>query len=272
MASYAGDATQGIPTQIGREPEHLHEFFEAQVTARPDHIAIEALGKKMTYAELDRLANRIAHWLRARGIGPGSLVGLCQSKSCNLFASMLGILKAGAGYVPVDTRFPEERIRHVFADAGVGMVVTEQRLLATLGPDFCTRTLVVDTQADEIEQMPGSAIPREELAASSICYVIYTSGSTGRPKGVMISHRNAAAFVTSLPTVSADAAGPRLPGFLGRIRCLRRGDLGGVRDRRHAGGGAGAGGALATRCCRVHHRQPGHVLLDGSELPRADRS
>ena len=201
MASYAGDATQGIPTQTGREPEHLHEFFEAQVAARPDHIAIEALGKKMTYAELDRLANRIAHWLRARGIGPGSLVGLCQSKSCNLFASMLGILKAGAGYVPVDTRFPEERIRHVFADAGVGMVVTEQRLLATLGPDFCTRTLVVDTQADEIEQMPGSAIPREELAASSICYVIYTSGSTGRPKGVMISHRNAAAFVTSLPTV-----------------------------------------------------------------------
>ena len=201
MASYAGDATQGIPTQIGREPEHLHEFFEAQVAARPDHIAIEALGKKMTYAELDRLANRIAHWLRARGIGPGSLVGLCQSKSCNLFASMLGILKAGAGYVPVDTRFPEERIRHIFADAGVGMVITEQRLLATLGPDFCTRTLVVDTQADEIEQMPGSAIPREELAASSICYVIYTSGSTGRPKGVMIAHRNAAAFVTSLPTV-----------------------------------------------------------------------
>jgi non-ribosomal peptide synthetase component F len=73
MASYASDATQGIPTQIGREPEHLHEFFEAQVTARPDHIAIEALGKKMTYAELDRLANRIAHWLRARGIGCGCL-------------------------------------------------------------------------------------------------------------------------------------------------------------------------------------------------------
>ncbi len=72
--------------------------------------------------------------------------------------------------------------------------------------------------------------------------------------------------------VSADAAGPRLPGLLGRIRCLRRGDLGGVRDRRHAGGGAGVGGALAARCCRVHHRQPGHVLLDGSELPRADRS
>ena len=82
MASYAGDATQGIPTQTGREPEHLHEFFEAQVAARPDHIAIEALGKKMTYAELDRLANRIAHWLRARGIGITNLVRRATARGC----------------------------------------------------------------------------------------------------------------------------------------------------------------------------------------------
>jgi non-ribosomal peptide synthetase-like protein len=201
MASYAGDARQRIPTQTGAGPRLLHEFFEAQVATRPDQIAVEALGKRMTYAELDRLANRIAHWLRTQGIGPGSLVGLCQNKSCQLFASMLGILKAGAGYVPVDTRFPGERIRQIFADAGVGMVVAEQRLLATLGPDFCSRTLAVDTQADEIERMPGTPPPRDGLTPSAVCYVIYTSGSTGSPKGVMIAHRNAVAFVKSLATV-----------------------------------------------------------------------
>ena len=158
MASYAGDATQGIPTQTGREPEHLHEFFEAQVAAPPDHTAIEALGKKMTYAELDRLANRIAHWLRARGIGPGSLVGLCQSKSCNLFASLLGILKAGAGYVPVDPKFPRSASATSSPTPVSAWSSPSNACWRRWRPDFCTRTLVVDTQADEIEQMPGSAI------------------------------------------------------------------------------------------------------------------
>jgi non-ribosomal peptide synthetase component F len=97
----------------------LHEFFEAQVARRPSRPAIEALGEKLSYEELDELANQIARWLRARGVGRGSLVGLYLTKSHLLFASLLGILKAGAGYVPVDPKFPRERIEDIFADAGV---------------------------------------------------------------------------------------------------------------------------------------------------------
>ena len=201
MASVGIDAAHSVPSAIGSEPALLHEFFEAQVAARPDQVAVEALGRKMTYAELDRLANRIAHWLRARGVGPGSRVGLCQNKSCQLFASVLGILKAGAGYVPVDTRFPRERIRDIFADAAVSAVITEQRLANKLAPELRGGALVVDADAGAIAELPVEAPPREGITPEGVCYVIYTSGSTGRPKGVMVAHRNAVAFVKSLATV-----------------------------------------------------------------------
>ncbi len=201
MASIGIDAAQSGPSAGGSEPALLHEFFETQVAARPDQVAVEALGKKMTYAELDKLANRIAHWLRARGIGPGSLVGLCQNKSCQLFASVLGILKAGAGYVPVDTRFPKERIRDIFADASVSAVITEQRLANKVAPEHRANLLAVDADADAVAGLPAEAPSREGVTPEGICYVIYTSGSTGRPKGVMIAHRNAIAFVKTLATV-----------------------------------------------------------------------
>ena len=181
----------------------LHEFFERQVARCPASPAIEALGESLSYAELDELANKIAHWLRRCGVGRGCLVGLHLTKSHLLFASLLGILKAGAGYVPVDPKFPRERIEDIFADAGVRAVITDASLSAGFSFGTSTSVLMVDRDADDIAHQPGGPVPRDAHAASpdDICYVIYTSGSTGRPKGVMIAHRNAAAFVQTLSTV-----------------------------------------------------------------------
>lgn len=177
----------------------LHHLFETMVEQRPDHVAIEFRDHKLTYRELDAWANRIAWSLRLRGVKSGSLVGLYHAKSCELFAAMLGILKAGAGYVPVDPKFPVDRIHHIFSDAGVRAVVTTSDLAEGL-KDLQTEFLLLDRQAEEIALRPVW-VPPEAVGEShdqDLAYVIYTSGSTGRPKGVMIEHRNAIAFVKSL--------------------------------------------------------------------------
>jgi len=183
-------------------PLCLHHLFEAQAEARPDHPAVDCDGRILTYAELNRQANRIAWSLRVRGVKPGTLVGLYHRKSCDLFAAMLGVLKAGAGYVPVDPKFPIDRIRDIFDDAGVRAIVTDQQLGEGLRKSKAN-LLLLDKHTSEIEMRPSWQPPSAlgENRDRDLCYVIYTSGSTGRPKGVMIEHRNAVAFVRTLETV-----------------------------------------------------------------------
>ncbi|KAB2917801.1 MAG: amino acid adenylation domain-containing protein [Hyphomicrobiaceae bacterium] len=189
------------PSLAAREPLLLHELFEAQVARRPARTAVEALGESLSYEELDHLANQIAHWLRGRGVGPGSLVGLYQTKSCQLFASLLGILKAGAGYVPVDAKFPKDRIEGIFEDAGVRAVITEAAFARNLCLPAKIGILAVDRDAGIIAEQSREPVAGLDTSPEGVCYVIYTSGSTGRPKGVMIAHRNAIAFVKTLKTV-----------------------------------------------------------------------
>ena len=105
-------------------PRLLHEYFERQAAARPAHTAVESDDEMLTYRQLDRMSNQIAHWLKAHGTGPGSLVGISMEKSCRLFAAMLGILKSGAGYVPIDPRLPLDRVRSIVDDAGIDIVLT----------------------------------------------------------------------------------------------------------------------------------------------------
>src|SRR5262249_27406666 len=152
-----------------------------------------------TYAELDRLANRFAHYFRARGMGPGKLIALHLEKSVELFAALLGVLKSGAGYVPIDPKFPAERIKSIVEDGGIQLIVT-QAALATAMPG--AESFLIDRALDKLAAMADSPIAASEtgVTASDICYVIYTSGSTGRPKGVVIEHRNALCFAASLPT------------------------------------------------------------------------
>lgn len=185
-----------------QSPRLLHHFFEEQAALRPEATAVEFQNDSVTYRDLDRQANRIARALAVRGVGAGDLVALYLAKSPTLFAVMLGILKAGAGYVPIDPRYPIERIRTILEDSGVRAIVTETPLARDIRSEIDTTILDLDDERDAIDAMAAEAydVPAD-ISPASLCYVIYTSGSTGRPKGVMIEHRNAVAFVACLSEI-----------------------------------------------------------------------
>lgn len=183
-------------------PRVLHHFFEDQALRRGNEIAVEFAFETRTYAELDRHANQIANTLVKRGVCPGDLVALYLKKSPRLYGAMLGILKAGAGYVPIDPRFPLERIRAILEDSGARAIITEHALADELVGHVETPLFRLDLEDGAIScQRTDAPVLARESAPEDLCYVIYTSGSTGRPKGVMIEHRNAVAFARSLKTV-----------------------------------------------------------------------
>ena len=181
------------------EPPLLHRWFEATAALRPDAEAVRGEGQLLTYGELDRSANRLAHHLRRLGVGPESRVALCVDRSPAMVACILGILKAGGAYVPLDPEYPAERLAFLLADCGSRVLVTESsvrgRLPATGG------LTVVDLEADRavLEAESGEPLPAdpEDPGAGNAAYVIYTSGSTGRPKGVVVSHANVARLLTA---------------------------------------------------------------------------
>ena len=201
-------------------PRLLHAYFDAQVRRRADHIAVEFGNESLTYRELDHEANQIAHELISRGVRPGSLVAIYLKKSPRLYATILGILKAGAGYVPIDPRFPLDRIRAILEDSSATVIATQLGLPEQLDNQIGTPILWLDRDSLSIARRPRFA-PRlaQKLNSSHLCYVIYTSGSTGRPKGVMIEHRNAVAFVNTLKTVYRITNRDRIySGVLNRFR------------------------------------------------------
>jgi amino acid adenylation domain-containing protein/FkbM family methyltransferase len=163
------------------------DLFEAQAAATPDETALVFECHRLTYSELDRRANQLAHYLRGLGVGPEMLVGLLIERSVEMIVGLLGVLKAGAAYVPMDTAFPQERIAFMLEDANVAALVTQSSLLASL-PAGVPKPVCLDTfdwTASERLARSDARVHPEHLA-----YVIYTSGSTGRPKGVCIEHRN----------------------------------------------------------------------------------
>ena len=195
------EAVPAVSIPFAAAPRLLHGLFEAQAARRPDHPAIECRGRSLTYAELDRLANRFAHYVRARGVGPDQLVALHLEKSVELFAALLGVLKAGAGYVPIDPKFPADRIASILEDGRIPLVISQTSLADTA--DRPGDTLLIDCDLADVLASPDLPVPAAEsgVAPGNICYVIYTSGSTGRPKGVAIEHRNAVCFCASLPWI-----------------------------------------------------------------------
>jgi non-ribosomal peptide synthetase-like protein len=182
------------------EPELLHHFFERQARLRPGHAAVECDGITLTYAQLDKWSDQAALMLNRRGFGPGSLIALYSEKSVHLFAAMLGILKAGAGYVPIDPGFPIARIRSILSDANVKIVFSDgtlaRDLSAQVAAEVISLTALFSTELDSsLPVVPVAVGPQDP------CYVIYTSGSTGEPKGVVIEHRHAVNFVHALHSV-----------------------------------------------------------------------
>ncbi|HYO14087.1 MAG TPA: amino acid adenylation domain-containing protein [Thermoanaerobaculia bacterium] len=164
----------------------LAERFEEQADRTPDRIAAVFGGSALTYAELDRQANRLARRLRSLGVGPDCRVALSVERSLEMVVGLLGILKAGGAYVPVDPAYPEARRAFMLEDAKAPVVLTQERFAAELPAGIgivCLDRDAAGIAAESPERLPGLATP------DHLAYVIYTSGSTGRPKGVMISHR-----------------------------------------------------------------------------------
>ena len=181
----------------GRAPDPcVHRLFEAQATRAPDAVAVSWEGASLTYAELNARANRLAHHLRALGVGPETLVGLCVGRSPEMVVGLLGILKAGGAYVPMDPAYPEHRITTMLEDAQVAVLVTEARLRATL-PAISARLVCLDSAAEGLDSQPEGN-PTGGATAANLAYVIYTSGSTGRPKGVMVTHGALTNFLQSM--------------------------------------------------------------------------
>lgn len=172
----------------------MHQHFEASCDRQPDAVAASDNQGSVRYRELEREANRIAHLLIGEGVKPGDLVGLAVDRGIPMLASMLGILKAGAGYIPLDPAFPQARLHHMLDDGRPSVVLTTQALAAAL-PLQGRRVVLLDaaTLAVQADTRPNLAGDPEAIA-----YVIYTSGSTGTPKGVEIPHRAVANFLGSM--------------------------------------------------------------------------
>ena len=177
----------------------LHQLFEAQVRRTPQRTALRFGGSTLSYEELDRRANRIARALRSRGIWRGGRVGLCLERGTDLVAAALGILKAGAAYVPLDPSFPQERLRFVVDDAQLALLVSVTALAGSLNLPR-ERQFLLDADASAVDSAPTTPLPSDACAAQpgDPAYVIYTSGSTGQPKGVVVPHRAVVNFLTSM--------------------------------------------------------------------------
>jgi amino acid adenylation domain-containing protein len=170
--------------------QSIHEMFEAQASRTPNRIAVVCGLQSLSYAELNRRANRLAYHLKGLGAGCEVQIGICVVPSVEMVIGLLGILKSGASYVPLDPSYPADRLRYMVEDAQVSILLTQQALAGHLGSDQA-EVVYLDRLLEELGAGGDSndANPRSQASASDLAYVIYTSGSTGRAKGVMGTHR-----------------------------------------------------------------------------------
>jgi amino acid adenylation domain-containing protein len=164
-----------------------HQLFEAQVERSPDAPAAVFEGETLSFAELNARANQLAHYLRRQDVGPERRVALSMERSLDLVVGMLGVLKAGGAFVPLDPSYPSERLAFMLEDCGAQLLLTQDALVDGL-PSEGKRVVRIDGEQHLIKQMPEDN-PEPVVGAGNLAYVIYTSGSTGRPKGTLLHHR-----------------------------------------------------------------------------------
>ncbi|HEY0603571.1 MAG TPA: amino acid adenylation domain-containing protein [Herpetosiphonaceae bacterium] len=209
------EAWNSPPTSAA--PDHcVHQLFAAQAAQTPAAVALVCTDisgqiRELSYAELDRQANQLAHALQQRGIGPDARVGICAERSPELIVGLLAILKAGGAYVPLDPAYPQERLRFMIEDAQVRVLITQQALLDRL-PEAQVPVLCLDLDWEAIDSQPHTP-PVTGITSDHLAYVIYTSGSTGQPKGVMISHRSLCNFIATTTDEYAIGPGDRVLQF-----------------------------------------------------------
>ncbi|MEU4159270.1 amino acid adenylation domain-containing protein [Actinoplanes sp. NPDC026670] len=182
-----------------------HHAFEERAEETPQAQALRCGEQALTYAELDRRANQLAHHLHRLGAGRGTLVGICTERTPDMVVAVLATLKAGAAYVPLDPAYPNERLAFMMQDSGLKLLLTQSTVLAGL-PDPAVAVVCMD-EATAVLQAEPATRPDVESPAEALAYVIYTSGSTGQPKGVQIPHRALANFLRAMqdrPGITAD--------------------------------------------------------------------
>lgn len=188
----------------------FHHLFEAQAARAPAAVAVVFENQQLTYSELNRRANQLAHYLRKLGVGPDVLVGLCVERSLEMVVGLLGILKAGAAYVPLDPAYPAERLAYILADARAPVLLTQNSSMLNLkSPTENIKLICLDTDWHTIAA-EGTANPEVVVVPENLVYAIYTSGSTGKPKGVAISQRALVNFLLAMQRTPGLAAADAL--------------------------------------------------------------
>src|SRR5271163_3385644 len=180
-------------TQPGTTPVSIPVLFAAQAARTPDAVALSCGGRSMTYRELEEAANRLAHLLASHGVGPGACVALLFPRSAEAIVAILGTLKTGAAYLPIDPALPAARMAFMVGDAAPMAAITTTGLAEQL--DGC-ELLVIDVNDPAVDTQPGTAPPGP--APDDVAHIIYTSGTTGVPKGVAVTQHNVTQLFDSL--------------------------------------------------------------------------
>jgi len=187
----------------------IHQLFEAQVDRSPDAVAVVFEDKQLTYRELNAKSNQLAHYLQKLGVKPEVLVGIYVERSLEMLVGILGILKAGGAYIPFAPDYPQERLVYMLADSQVSVLLTQEKLIATL-PKPHAQVICLDANWGVIVQ-ETEAEPVSGVQARNLAYIIYTSGSTGKPKGTMILHQGLVNYLSWCTKAYAVANGDGAP-------------------------------------------------------------
>ncbi|HEV2148272.1 MAG TPA: amino acid adenylation domain-containing protein, partial [Longimicrobiaceae bacterium] len=194
---------------VRHPPVCVHELFSAQAARTPELTAVAGRGGALTYAELERSSNRLAHRLRGRGVGPETRVGVCLERGVEMLVAVLAVLKAGGAYVPLDPSYPAERLAYTLADAGASLLLSQSGLLEAL-PTFAGEVVRLDAEQGAAAGEPDMP-PQSGVGTRNAAYVIYTSGSTGTPKGVVVEHASLANTLLGTRDTFGLAAGEVFP-------------------------------------------------------------
>jgi amino acid adenylation domain-containing protein len=185
----------GAAEEVEAARECCHERFESAAMRRPGALAVVCGAERMTYGEFNARANRLAHYLGGRGVGPETPVAICLDRGLDMMVGLLGVLKAGGTYVPLDPAHLGERAAFILQDSKARILLTQERHLDALAIETC-EVICIDREAERIERQPATSPPRLSTPDNA-AYIIYTSGSTGNPKGAVIEHRGLSNVVTA---------------------------------------------------------------------------